>query len=208
MIKVAKRAGRLTHMEPVRFAPGGQKKLPDILLTSTMSLVPPIYVDICVSHPALSSYAIKASRTTLSTARTNEQHKHRSYDPMAELEGGTFKAFACESVGALGVEADQLLIDLCKEQMLHEEGSMAAALACRSVQGVLAGREGRMVSSLRWARGLVAVALAVGNAQMAERVIRQSIQADFIGQDSRASDSQLIWHHSSEMSRLSGHGAV
>ena len=65
-----------------------------------------VFVDVAIAHPACPS---RGATAPLGAARSAEGTKRGKYSPLAARHGATFLAFAVETYGAFGPQAEQVI---------------------------------------------------------------------------------------------------
>jgi hypothetical protein len=182
LVDIAKSANYVCMKEPVRVGGNADgrreaKLIPDLLMLSPTPGVPSLYVDLCVTHPAAKSHVRPARTKELSAASKAEKGKHKKYDKMAREEKAEFVPFVMETSGAFGSEADKLLGRLTDEYANMDASSSVASRPFRPLVpvGLRMGEHGKRDTFLSRARGQFAVALARGNALLADAVIMSAV---------------------------------
>jgi hypothetical protein len=139
-------------MQDLQCGDEGYGRRGDILVSTMEDL---LNVDVSVTHPAMHSVRVKASKTPGAAAEERDKAKKR-YHEKNGTPGYSFVPFSIETYGRLGKDAERLLKDMAVRA--------ASTGDCDSV------------SFLHWMRKEISLSLIRGNARVFRRYLGQLIR--------------------------------
>lgn len=139
-------------MQELQCGDEGYGRRGDILVSTLEDL---LNVDVSVTHPAMHSVRIKASKTPGAAAEERDKAKKR-YHEKNGTPGYSFVPFSVESYGRLGKDAENLLKDMAER---------AASTGDCDRNGFL-----------HWIRKEISLSLIRGNARVFRRYLGQLIR--------------------------------
>jgi hypothetical protein len=143
------------------------KLRPDAVIVSSNPRVPPIMVDVAVTHPSAPTVARLQSpdKRPLAAANATAKAKHKKYDSLAASLGQTFSALVMETYGGMNQEFHQLIDRIIEcaqtnQQFSHQQAVNLKVFGYCSIAAALHRGNGLLSRRMFQVQGIDAMQLS------------------------------------------------